>query len=84
MSIAHVIMLVYCIIAAIITVITAVMVVIAEIQDRRAGIINYDKKLVSILGYFITLILAVLLIAVIWPAIILFIVKPIKDEDNGQ
>lgn len=84
MSIAHVIMLVYCIIAAIIAVITAVMVVIAEIQDRRAGIINYDKKLVSILGYFITLILAVLLIAVIWPAIILFIVKPIKEEDNGQ
>ena len=83
MSIAHVIMLVYCIIAAIIAVITAVMVVIAEIQDRRAGIINYDKKLVSILGYFITLILAVLLIAVIWPAIILFIVKPIKEEDNG-
>lgn len=84
MSIAHIIMLVYCIIAAIIAVITAVMVVIAEIQDRRAGIINYDKKLVSILGYFITLILAVLLIAIIWPAIILFIVKPIKEEDNGQ
>ena len=84
MSIAHIIMLVYCIITAIIAVITAVMVVIAEIQDRRAGIINYDKKLVSILGYFITLILAVLLIAIIWPAIILFIVKPIKEEDNGQ
>ena len=84
MSIAHIIMLVYCIIAAIIAVITAVMVVIAEIQDRRAGIINYDKKPVSILGYFITLILAVLLIAVIWPAIILFIVKPIKEEDSGQ
>lgn len=84
MSIAHIIMLVYCIIAAIIAVITAVMVVIAEIQDRRAGIINYDKRLVSILGYFITLILAVLLIAIIWPAIILFIVKPIKEEDNGQ
>ena len=83
MSIAHIIILVYCIIAAIIAVITSIMVIIAEIQDHRAGIINYDKKLVSILGYFITLILAVLLIAVIWPAIILFIVKPIKEEDNG-
>lgn len=84
MSIAHIIILVYCIIAAIIVVITSIMVIIAEIQDHRAGIINYDKKLVSILGYFITLILAVLLIAVIWPAIILFIVKPIKEEDSGE
>lgn len=84
MSIAHIIILVYCIIAAIIAVITSIMVIIAEIQDHRAGIINYDKKLVSILGYFITLILAVLLIAVIWPAIILFIVKPIKEEDSGE
>ena len=84
MSIAHIIILVYCIIAAIIAVITSIMVIIAEIQDHRAGIINYDKKLVSILGYFITLILAVLLIAIIWPAIILFIVKPIKEEDSGE
>lgn len=84
MSIAHIIMLVYCIITAIIAVITSIMVIIAEIQDHRAGIINYDKKLVSILGYFITLILAVLLIAIIWPAIILFIVKPIKEEDSGE
>lgn len=84
MSIPHIILLVYGIIAAIIAVITAIMVVIAEVQDRRAGIINYDKKLISILGYFITLILAVLLIAVIWPAIILFIVKPFKEEDLGE
>lgn len=84
MSIAHIIILVYCIIAAIIAVVTAIMVIVAEAQDHRAGIINYDKKLVSILGYYITLVLAVLLIAIIWPAIILFIVKPFKEEDDGQ
>ena len=80
MSIPHIILLVYLIIAAIVGVVTLFMILKAEIEDHKAGIINYDKKFFPILSYYMSILLATILIAAIWPAIIIFMVKPDKRD----